>query len=149
MNSVSISEVHEVDLDVVSAFNRLVPQLSSSSPPPTADHLAEMVAHDGTTLFVARADGDATIIGTLTLIVFRIPTALRAHIDDVIVDSSVRGRGLRTGEALIAAAVEKAKAQGCKTLDLTSRPARVDAHRLYERTGFKQRETNVYRMELE
>jgi ribosomal protein S18 acetylase RimI-like enzyme len=149
MNRVSVSEVHEVDLDLVAAFNRLTPQLSSSSPPPTADQLAAIVAHDGTTLFVARVDDDATIIGTLTLIVFRIPTALRAHIDDVVVDASVRGRGLRTGEALVAAAVETAKAAGCKTLDLTSRPSRAEANKLYERVGFEQRETNMWRLSLE
>ena len=34
---------------------------------------------------------------------------------------------------------------GAKTIDLTSRPSREAANRLYQRLGFEMRETNVYR----
>jgi ribosomal protein S18 acetylase RimI-like enzyme len=145
--SVSISEAREVDLELVTAFGRLIPQLSSSAPPPTADDLAEMIAHDGTTVFVARSDDDSRIVGTLTLVVFRIPTGVRARVEDVVVDESARGQ--RVGELLTRAAIDKAAAAGCKTVDLTSRRSRESAHRLYERMGFEIRETSVYRMELE
>ena len=144
--SVSISEAREVDLDLVTAFGRLVPQVSSSSPPPTADDLAEMIAHDGTTLFVARSDDDNRIVGTLTLVVFRIPTGLRALIEDVVVDEAARGR--RVSEVMTRAALDKAASLGCKTVDLTSRPSREAANHIYRSIGFEQRETNVYRMEL-
>jgi len=146
---VSVTAAREVDLDLVSAFGRLIPQLSRSSPAPDADQLAEMIASPGTTVFVARDDG-GIIVGTLTLVLYRIPTGLRAHIEDVVVDSdAVRGRGLRTGEALTQAALAKAAEAGATTVDLTSRPSREEANRLYQRLGFEQRDTNVYRVELE
>lgn len=143
---VSVSEVHEVGLDLVSAFGRLIPQLSRSSPPPDADQLAEMLAHPGTTIFIAR-DDEGVIAGTLTLIVFRIPTGIRAWIEDVVVDEALRGRG--AGEALTRAALDKAAEQGARTVDLTSRPSREAANRLYQRLGFERRDTNVYRKVLE
>lgn len=144
--AVSVSEAREVDLDLVTAFGRLVPQLSKSAPPPTADDLAEIIGHDGTTVFVARADDDGRIVGTLTLVVFRIPTGVRARIEDVVVDEAARGQ--RVGELLTRAAIDKAAAAGCKTVDLTSNPARQSAHRLYERMGFQVRDTSVYRYSL-
>lgn len=144
--SVSISEAREVDLDLVTAFARLVPQVSKSSPP-TADELAEMIAHDGTTIFVARADEDGRIVGTATLVTFRIPTGVRARVEDVVVDEAARGQ--RVGEQLTRAAIDKAAAAGSKTVDLTSRRSRESAHRLYERMGFEIRDTSVYRYTLE
>lgn len=143
--TVSVSEAHEVDLDLISAFGRLIPQLSKSSPPPDADQLAEMLAHPGTTVFVARSDDDGIIVGTLTLVVFRIPTGLRAWIEDVVVDESARGG---VGAALTNAALAKAGELECKTVELTSRPSREAANHLYLKLGFEVRETNVYRYSL-
>ena len=143
---VVISEVTEVTDELVEAFARLIPQLSSSSAPTTADELAAIVGSDACTLFVAR-DGDGRILGSLTLAAFRIPTGVRAWIEDVVVDDAARGRG--AGEALVAAAVARAGALGAKTVDLTSRPNREAANRLYVRAGFAQRTTNVYRRTLE
>lgn len=142
--SVEIVECDAVDPEVVAAFQRLTPQLSSSSPPPTAKELAEIVASPATVLFLARSGGE--IVGSLTLAMFRIPTGLRAWIEDVVVDESARGQGV--GEALNRAALERARAAGARTVDLTSRPSREAANRLYQRIGFVQRETNVYRFEL-
>jgi len=92
---------------------------------------------------VAR-DVDGRIVGTLTLAVFRIPTGVRAWIEDVVVDDGARGKGV--GDALVDAAVIKARAAGAKTVDLTSRPSREAANRLYVRKGFELRTTNVYRI---
>ena len=92
-------------------------------------------------------DGDGRIVGTLTLAVFPIPTGVRAWIEDVVVDDSARGSGV--GDALVDAAVAKAGAAGAKTVDLTSRPSREAANRLYVRKGFELRTTNVYRFSLE
>jgi len=142
----SVSEAREVDLDLISAFGRLVPQLSSSSPPPDADQLAEMLADPGTTVFVARSDAEGVIVGTLTLVVFRIPTGIRAWIEDVVVDESARGG---VGTALTNAALAKAGELGAKTVELTSRPSREAANHLYLKLGFEIRETNVYRFTLE
>jgi ribosomal protein S18 acetylase RimI-like enzyme len=138
---VEIEIVNEVDSELVTAFDRLIPQLSSSNPPPTSEELAEIVGSEASRLFVARVGG--AIVGTLTLVVFRIPTGVRAWIEDVVVDSSARGAGV--GERLNRAAVEEANRLGARTVDLTSRPNREAANRLYRRLGFVERATNVYR----
>jgi len=131
--------------ELVSAFARLIPQLSKSSPPPTAEELGEMIDSPSSDVLVARVGG--VIVGTLTLVIFRIPTGLRAWIEDVVVDDAGRGHGV--GEALNRSALEIARTKGCRTVDLTSRPSREAANRLYQRLGFQPRETNVYRFEFE
>jgi len=130
--------------ELIAAFERLVPQLSSSSPPPTREHLARIVDSDSCSLLIAR--DREQIVGSLTLVVFPIPTGARAWIEDVVVDSSARGKGV--GEALNLKALEIARAEGAVTVDLTSRPSREAANRLYQRIGFVKRDTNVYRYDL-
>jgi ribosomal protein S18 acetylase RimI-like enzyme len=105
-----------------------------------------MIVSPATTLFLARDGEDGPIVGTLTLVVFRIPTGVRAWIEDVIVTEDARGQGC--GQALNRAALSAAADAGARTVDLTSRPSRDAANRLYQRMGFVQRETNVYRYEL-
>ena len=133
--------VDAVSPELVEAMERLVPQLSRSAPPPTPTDLAEIVSGDATTLLVARIDG--RIAGSLTLVVFRILTGVRAWIEDVVVDESARRSGV--GAALNRAAMAEAQRRGARTVDLTSRPAREDANRLYRGLGFVRRDTNVYR----
>lgn len=142
--SVEISICETIDQNIVSAFAQLIPQLSSSNPAPDGAALRRIVDHDATTLFLAHLDG--RIVGSLTLAVFPIPTGVRAWIEDVVVDEGVRGHGV--GEALNRAALERARSLGAITVDLTSRPSREAANRLYKRLGFVERETNVYRYEL-
>lgn len=143
--AVEIRECTEVTSDVVAAFERLIPQLSTSNPPPTPEQLAEIAASPATVLLLAH-EGDR-ILGSLTLAVFRIPTGLRAWIEDVVVDEAARGRGV--GDALNRAAVDHARRAGARTVDLTSRPSREAANRLYRRIGFVERDTNVYRYSLD
>jgi ribosomal protein S18 acetylase RimI-like enzyme len=142
---VAIEVCTTVTDEVVEAFAALIPQLSSSSPPPSRDELQELVGSPATTLLIAR-DGDA-IVGSLTLAVFRIPTGLRAWIEDVVVDDVARGKGV--GAALNERAIEVARDLGARTVDLTSRPSREAANRLYQRLGFQARDTNVYRYDLD
>jgi ribosomal protein S18 acetylase RimI-like enzyme len=144
--SVTISEVTEMTPDLVEAFARLVPQLSSSSPAPDLVELTQIVDSPASVLLVAR-DPEGTIVGSLTLALFRVPTGVRAWIEDVVVDERSRGSG--AGEALVTAAVRRADASGAKTVDLTSRPSREAANRLYVRLGFQARTTNVYRFSSE
>lgn len=144
MDSARIEIVTEVNDELVEAFSRLIGQLSRSSPAPKAEELREIVQSESARLLVARVDG--AIVGSLTLAVFRIPTGIRAWIEDVVVDADARGRGV--GEALNRRALEVAEALGARTVDLTSRPSREAANRLYRRIGFEQRETNVYRYTL-
>jgi ribosomal protein S18 acetylase RimI-like enzyme len=130
-----------VDDELVTAFERLIPQLSSSSPPPTRAELADIVENNSTVLFLARVGGE--IMGSLTLAFYRIPTGLKAWIEDVVVDDAARGRGV--GAALNQAALAEARRRGAKDVSLTSRPSREAANRLYLRLGFVARETNMYR----
>ena len=142
--AVVVEKVQKVTSDVVAAFESLIPQLSRSNPAPTEAELNDMVASPASDVFVARVDGN--IVGSLTLVIFRIPTGIRAWIEDVVVDESARGHGV--GEALNQAAIEEARRKGAVTVDLTSRPSREAANRLYQRIGFVQRDTNVYRYSL-
>jgi ribosomal protein S18 acetylase RimI-like enzyme len=144
-DEIRIETVDEVSPELVEAMNGLVQQLSSSSPPPSGAQLAEIVASPATDLLVAR-DADGRVLGTLTLARFRIPTGMRAWIEDVVVDGGARGRGV--GEALSREALRIAAEAGARTVDLTSRPSREAANRLYRRLGFEQRETNVFRLSL-
>ncbi|MBK5331066.1 MAG: GNAT family N-acetyltransferase [Ilumatobacteraceae bacterium] len=136
-------EIVETPTDeVVTALARLIPQLSSATPP-TAAELAAIIA-GGSTVFVARVDG--VIVGSLTLVLYRIATGLKAWIEDVVVDEAARGHGV--GEALNFAAIEEARRHRAKAVSLTSRPSREAANRLYQRIGFSARDTNVYRYDL-
>lgn len=139
-----MSDPSEVTAELVAAFAELIPQLSSSNPPPSADALGGIVGSDACHLLLAVEDG--AILGSLTLVVFPIPTGRRAWIEDVVVDGSARGKGV--GAALNEAALKRAAELGATTVDLTSRPSREAANRLYRRLGFEQRETNVYRYTL-
>jgi len=144
LRGVAVEALREVTDEVVEAFGRLLPQLSSSAPPPGRATLDRIVRSPTTTLLVARSEG--TIVGALTLAVFEIPTGVRAWIEDVVVDGSARGRGV--GEELTREALSRARAAGAKTVDLTSRASRVAAGRLYEKVGFTTRDTRVYRHSL-
>jgi len=144
---VVVDEVTDVSPEVLDALRALVPELSTSAPPLTEAALEEIVHSPATVLFVARDGIDGAILGTLTLVVFNAPTGPRAWIEDVVVASQTRGRGV--GAALMFAAMDRAGAAGSKTIDLTSRPSREAANRLYVRLGFVRRETNVYRRTLE
>lgn len=141
-----VEEVTEATPEVVAALGRLVPQLSRSAPVPSEAEVAEIVSSPATVLLVAR-DEQATIVGALTLVLFRIPTGLRAWIEDVVVDESARGAGV--GEALSRAALAVAADRGARSVDLTSRPSREAANRLYRRLGFERRDTNVYRYDVQ
>lgn len=144
---IEVFEVARVTPELVAAFARLVPQLSSSSPPPTEEQLDSIVSSRSTVLFMARDPETGELVGSLTLVLFRIPTGMRAWIEDVVVDEGLRGKGV--GEALNRAAIDRARAAGARTVDLTSRPSREAANRLYRRLGFEPRETNVLRFDLQ
>lgn len=141
---ITVEEVTEPFDKLVPAVGALVGQLSRSSPAPSASELEEIISSPASHLLLAR-DASGAIVGMLTLAVFRIPTGLRAWIEDVVVDEAARGRGV--GAALTNAAIRLADSRGARTVDLTSRPSREAANRLYQRLGFVARKTNVYRFE--
>ena len=139
--SATIEIATESTDELVQAMAVLIPQLSKLNPPPSATDLNAIIASEASVLFIARVNGK--IAGALTLATFRIPTGVRAWIEDVVVDSEARGHGV--GEALNMAAIAEARSRGAITVELTSRPSREAANRLYQRIGFVQRETNIYR----
>ncbi|HEY2075016.1 MAG TPA: GNAT family N-acetyltransferase [Streptosporangiaceae bacterium] len=135
----------EVTDEVVDAFGRLLPQLSRSAKPLDAAGIAAVASSPAVTVLLARSDGRIT--GSLSLVLFRIPTGLRAWIEDVVVDEAARGQGI--GAILTREALRLAREAGVRTVDLSTRPSRVAAGRLYEREGFKQRDTRMYRYAFE
>jgi len=148
MANVEIIEAVEVTPELVSAFERLIPQLSSSNPAPTETELAAICESEASVLLLAvDREAEDRILGSLTLAWFRIPTGVRAWIEDVVVDEAARGHGV--GELLNRSALDRARELGAKTVDLTSRPSREAANRLYQRIGFVARDTNVYRYSLD
>lgn len=150
----SVELIEQSSPELVAAMERLIPQLSRSAKPLTAEQTHALVDQDSVYLFVFRtdkpvtaADGNeveaGTILGMLSLATFAIPTGVRAWVEDVVVDAGTRGMG--AGQQLVEAAVAHAQKIGARTVDLTSRPSREAANRLYRRCGFQLRETNVYR----
>ena len=146
MSEIEIITVHTVDDKLLVDVQRLHSQVSSS-PAPSATELATIVAGPGTVLLVARErSGSQAIRVMLSIVSFRIPSGLRVWIEDVVVDEASRRQGI--GEALNRAAIEHARSLGGRTVDLTSRPSRVAANKLYAKLGFERRNTNVYRLTL-
>jgi ribosomal protein S18 acetylase RimI-like enzyme len=139
--SVSVEKAMEATPELLAGLNKLLPQLSSNAVALSMLDIQTMVSSDAATLFVATDNG--VMVGTLTLIIFPIPTGVRAWIEDVVVDENARGLGI--GEALTTAAVGEARDRGVRSIDLTSRPSREVANALYQKLGFERRETNVYR----
>jgi ribosomal protein S18 acetylase RimI-like enzyme len=138
---VSVEAATAATPELVDAIALLLPHLSRARPPDRAA-LEKLVDSEATTLLVSRLGGE--IVGMLSLAEFDVPTGRRGWIEDVVVFPELRGRGIAT--ALIRDAIERARRSGCRTLDLTSRPVREEANRLYLRVGFELRETNVYRI---
>lgn len=143
--NVEIEQATSATVELVDGLNRLLPQLSESAATLALADIERMVSSSVLALFVARHDRE--IVGTLTLVVFAIPTGLRAWIEDVVVDE--RFRGLGVGEQLTMAAVDEARHRGARSIDLTSRPSREAANAMYLKLGFQHRDTNVYRFFLE
>ena len=144
---IQVTEANSVDDALVEAFARLIPQLSSSNPPPDRNALQAIVDCPDVFLLLAKdEDNDGYVVGSLTLATFRIPTGLRAWIEDVVVDENIRRSGAAT--ALTTYAIEKSRALGCATVDLTSRPSREAANQLYQKLGFELRQSNLYRYSL-
>ena len=142
---IEIFEVTESNESTLKLVNRLLPQLSKSAPPLTSGKLEEIVQSTHVHLYIAQEG--AEVLGMLSLVVFPIPTGIRAWVEDVVVDELARGKGV--GRALSEYALQAASEKGALTVDLTSRPSRVAANQLYQKVGFQLRETNVYRFQHE
>lgn len=142
MDTIDVRPLSDPSDATVARLAELLAQLSSSAPPLTPELLARTLGCPTNTLLVAR-HGDEPV-GMLTLVVFPIPSGIRAWIEDVVVDEQLRGKGV--GAALTNEAVRVAREKGARTVDLTSRPSRAAANRLYQQLGFQRRDSTVYRL---
>src|SRR5690348_5004887 len=141
-----IEVVREATPEIHVALARLLPQLNPTLPVPDMERLERLMRDPDVTLLVAR-DGDE-IVGTTTVIVYTTPFWIKARLDEVVVDVSARGKGV--GEALVRAALDVARKRGAQIAELQSArsEARAAAHRLYERLGFRIRNSDLFRISL-
>jgi ribosomal protein S18 acetylase RimI-like enzyme len=144
MSAFEIEKISTITPSTADSIAALVGQLSSSAKAPTREELETTINAPGTVLLAVRQSGN--LVGMLTLVTFAIPTGMRAIIEDVVVDERYRGQGV--AEALTSEALALAEAAGARTVDLTSRPSREAANRLYQKLGFQKRDSNVYRYTL-
>jgi len=138
-------EPTEITYELYSTISHMVKQLSPKAPPPTRVELTNMIKSDSTRLILARNEQE--IVGLLVLVIYQVPTGMRAWIEDFVVDKHHRRKGI--GEILLDHAIQLAKDAGARTVDLTSRSSREAAIQLYAKIGFKTRETNVFRIALQ
>jgi ribosomal protein S18 acetylase RimI-like enzyme len=136
-----IEELTDFSTQALDAINGLLPQLSPSAVALDKSDLTSIINSESTKLFLATEEDQ--VFGMLSLVLFRIPTGRKAWVEDVVVDEKARGRGV--GKLLTEHAVSVAREHGAHSVDLTSRPSRASANALYQRVGFQQRQTNVYR----
>ena len=141
MTKMKIERITQVDESTVDVFKRLMPQLTGKDEYPSLEELQRVIQSDERFLFFATEKGE--VIGTLTLVFYQLPSGLKAWIEDVIVDEHARGKGVAT--ALLKHALQVARDKGSLKADLTSMPWRTAANRLYQKMGFKKRESNMYR----
>lgn len=138
-----IARVTTVTDELLDTFRKLIPQLKVDFPLPTREELASLISATSSLVYIARfPDEHSPIAGMLTLIVYCVPTGIRARIEDVVVDESMRGNGI--GEELVRHALRIARESGADGVALTSNSGREAANRLYQRLGFKTWETNLY-----
>ncbi len=131
--------------EFIEALHRIIPQLAPETSLPSREQLQSVIQCSNNTLLAARVN--SRTVGTLTLTMIVTPTGVTGWIADVVVDSLIRGKGI--GEKLVREAIAIAESKGARYVDLSSRPVREAANRLYQRIGFEKRETNYYRYLLD
>lgn len=140
-----IVEVKDFIPAYTDAVQKLLEQLTSRPVKLTGTTLRKIISQENTHLFFLLADQE--IAGMLTVGIYHSPTGGKAWIEDVVVDEKYRGQGL--SKQLVTHAVRFVKEQGIPLIMLTSNPTRIAANKLYQKLGFEQKQTNVYRMNLE
>lgn len=140
-----IERVTTITPELLAAFERLIPQLTRA-PIPTRSELEALIASPSILIVARFPDPSSPILGAACLGVFRTPSGVHAHVEDVIVDETLRGKGI--GEALVNALLDEAQALGLKGVSLTCNPRREAANRLYQKMGFTAWATNVYWFDL-
>ena len=145
MATTTLSEATHYNEPLRAQLQRLLEQLTSA-PIALSEKRLRAVIDDPSSHLYLLEESDV-VVGMLTLGVYFSPTGSKAWIEDVVVDTSHRGRGY--GRQLVAHAIAEAKRLGVEQLMLTSNPARVAANQLYQAMGFEPKATNCYRMLLQ
>jgi ribosomal protein S18 acetylase RimI-like enzyme len=133
----------ELNEELYKSIIRLLPQLTTRRSQPSYAEMSDLITSSSTIIFVARYPADnSPIVGMLSLVIFQVPTGIRAHIEDVVVDHKFRNRGI--GHNLMQTALTTAQAAMADGVTLTSNSHRQFAIKLYENLGFKKWDTNLY-----
>ncbi|PKO07112.1 MAG: GNAT family N-acetyltransferase [Chloroflexi bacterium HGW-Chloroflexi-3] len=143
---IRVEQVKVVNTEIVQAIQHLFPQLTQFSPMPDENVIQKMVNSQSSSLWIARNVG-GEIIGMLSLAIYQTTTGIHAWIEDVVVDQKARRQGVAWN--LTQAAIEFSQENDAKAVSLTSRPVREAANQLYQKLGFEQVETNLYRLKLD
>jgi len=142
-----IERAVDATLELLEALRHLVPQLTDNNDPPDLKDLETLISSPNAFVVVARQpDVKGPIVGVGSLGIYRVPTGIRAVIEDVVVDEASRGQGV--GEALLRELLTLARQSGARGVSLTSNARRLAANRLYGRMGFSRRQTNCYYYEF-
>ena len=148
MPQFTIAEVTDATDEICEAFERLIPQLTRSSPPPIRDDLSAVIASPCAVVFVARdPDRQNRIMGSLTMVLYRTPMGLHTRIEAVVVDREARRKGI--GAALMRAAIQRAFAAGARRLNLVTGRGNEAANGLYRSVGFELRDAKQYSYDME
>lgn len=140
-----IRKISRYDHSLILAVKHLLPQLSPELKDIDEGELRKIIGAASNSLFIAEMPGGA-IAGMMTVIMYDLPSGKKCWIEDVVVDEAFRGKGI--GKALIIHGLDYAAGKGAKSVDLTSRPSRIEANNLYSSLGFTRRETNLYRYNI-
>lgn len=142
----TIEQLTQIDESTQEAFKKLIPQLTGDENRyPTIEDLQKVIQSENTMVFVAREND--RILGTTTLVLYRLPSGIKGWIEDVVVDEAARGKGVSV--ALMNHVLDVAREKGLQKVDLSSQPFREAANNLYQKLGFELRKTNVYRFSFQ
>ncbi|BCH54065.1 GNAT family N-acetyltransferase [Agrobacterium vitis] len=112
----------------------------TTDPDALPDYLAafqRIAASSNEILYVAERDG--AVVGTFQTMVTTTLTGRGSSsmiVEAVQTRADCRGQGI--GAQMIEFCLERAREQGLRQVQLTSNAMRLDAHRFYERLGFKK-----------
>ena len=141
---VVIMRLRKADRVTCDQIGALVRLLSSRLRGCSPALLRKILASPETELWIGKEGETIAAMGTLALVLR--PEGIAARIEDIVVDPRYQRRGL--GEAISGKLIERARARGATWINLSSRADRVAANKLYQKLGFEQWPTNVYRLKL-
>jgi GNAT superfamily N-acetyltransferase len=101
-----------------------------------SNRLARLAASGADHVLVAVLDGEAVGLATVHTSLTIADDHSVAKLSAIVVDERYRREGV--GEALVAAAEDRARAAGCSLMFLTTAERRTDAHSFYRRLGFEE-----------